>query len=93
MGTFHDGLGELHGITVVVDTHGGRVLAGRCHSMDEREIVLLDADLLEEGAGGPAGREWIRRAAQFGVWARHGRLVVPMSEVASVRRLRDLARE
>lgn len=93
MGTFHDNLGELHGITVVVDTLGPRVLAGRCHSMDDREIVLLDVDLLEEAPGGPTKEEWVRKAAQFGVWARHGRMAVPMSEVASVRRLGEVARK
>ena len=30
MGTFHDDKGELHGITVVVETNGRRIYIGRC---------------------------------------------------------------
>ena len=38
MGTFHDGLGELHGLTVVVDTRGPQIAIGRCLS----RVQLLD---------------------------------------------------
>ena len=40
MGTFHQDRGELHGITVVVDTRGPRVYVGRCETEDAQEIVL-----------------------------------------------------
>jgi hypothetical protein len=90
MGTFHQDRGELHGITVVVDTPGPRVYVGRCDTIDARGIVLLDADLHEDGTGGRGKQEWIRRAAMVGVWARHPRLVVPMDEVASIRRLGEV---
>jgi hypothetical protein len=36
MGTFHHGRSELHGITVVVDTHGPKVFVGRCDDLDDR---------------------------------------------------------
>ena len=39
MGTFHDDMGELHGITVVVDTNGSMVYIGRCHEMDDERIL------------------------------------------------------
>jgi hypothetical protein len=40
MGTFHQNKGELHGITVVVDTTGPEIVVGRCDDMDERGIFL-----------------------------------------------------
>ena len=52
MGTFHDGMGELHGITVVVDTDGPVVYIGRCWKVDEEGIVLVDVDHYEEGEEG-----------------------------------------
>ena len=41
MGTFHDGLGELHGITVVVDTKGTRIAIGRCHTVTESKVMTI----------------------------------------------------
>lgn len=90
MGTFHHDLGELHGITVVVDTDGPRVAIGRCHEMTATEIVLMDADVHEEAPGGASKRDFVRRAAMAGVWARHRRLVLPMSGVVSVTPLGEI---
>ena len=42
MGTFHDDKGELHGITIVVETSGPRTYIGRCFEESERGVVLLD---------------------------------------------------
>ena len=84
MGTFHDNLGELHGITVVVDTDGPRIAIGRCHEMTASEIVLMDADLLDEAPGTATKRDFVNRAAMVGVWARHRRLTIPMTGVVSV---------
>jgi len=44
VGTFHDDKGELHGITVVVETTGPRVYVGRCDTQTPQGIILLDAD-------------------------------------------------
>ena len=90
MGTFHQDRGELHGITVVVDTPGPRVYVGRCDTIDAQGIVLLDADLHEDGMGGRSKQDWVQRAAMVGVWARHPRLVVPLGEVASIRKLGEI---
>jgi len=91
MGTFHHDKGELHGITVVVDTRGDRVLIGRCDTMDEQGIVLLDADAHEDGKDGRTKAAFVRQAAQFGHWNRYARIVVPAADIASVRRLGDIA--
>jgi hypothetical protein len=100
VGTFHQGKGELHGITVVVDTDGPEVFVGRCHEVTADGVVLLDVDVHSAEAGGDAGFDqkaskdaWVARAARFGVWGRHRHLVVPRERVASIRRLGDVAAE
>ena len=90
MGTFHQDKSELHGITVVVDTSGSGVYVGRCEDMDERQVILLDADVHKDDDTNQSKQEWIERAAQFGVWKKFDRLVIPRAEVTSVRRLGDL---
>lgn len=91
VGTFHQDKGELHGVTVVVDTDGPEVFVGRCHEVTPEGVVLLDADAHAVEAGAASKEEWVRRAARYGVWARHRHLVVPRQRVASIRRLGDVA--
>jgi hypothetical protein len=90
MGTFHHDRGPLHGITVVVDTDGPEVYVGRCDDMDDERVILLDADSHRDGDGGRTKDDYVRQAAQLGVWSRHPRLVLPRSRVVSVRRLGEL---
>ena len=90
MGTFHDGKGDLHGITVVVDTEGPFVYIGRCWEMDDQRIVLLDVDEFEEGKDGRTKQDFVRKAAQVGVWKKHDRLAVPGSIVKSVTKLGEV---
>jgi hypothetical protein len=90
VGTFHREAHALHGITVVLDLRGPRVVVGRLDTMDERSVVLRDADVHEEAPGGPTKAEYLRQAARFGTWKKHDRLVVPASEVASLVRLGDV---
>ena len=91
MGTFHQGKSELHGITVVVDTTGPEIFVGRCDDEDERGIFLHDADVHREGENGRSKEEYVRRAAQLGVWKKYDRLLVPRDRIASVRRLGEVA--
>jgi hypothetical protein len=90
MGTFHDGKGELHGITVVVETAGTAVYIGRCWELTEDHIVLLDVDEHEDGSVERTREEFIRNAAKVGVWKKHDQIVVPASAIASVTRLGDV---
>jgi putative YphP/YqiW family bacilliredoxin len=87
MGTFHQDTHELHGITVVVETDGPELWIGRCHSWDERALVLHDADVHREGESERPRAEWLERAGRFGVWPRHRRISLAAERVASVRRL------
>jgi hypothetical protein len=90
VGTFHHDKHQLHGITVVVETHGPRVFVGRCDDIDEAGVILLDADVHESPDGGASKQEYLRRAAQVGIWKKHDRVVVPRQDVASVIPLADL---
>jgi hypothetical protein len=93
MGTFHQDKGELHGITVVVDTHGPAVFVGRCDTMDAREIVLLDVDQHQDGHEGRSKDDFVRQVARFGHWKKQDRVVIPADQIASVRRLGEIAVE
>lgn len=90
MGTFHHDKHALHGITVVVDTRGSQVYVGRCDDIDAVSVILLDADVHEDGQGGKSKDEYVRQAAKFGVWTRHARVEIPRAEVASVVRLAEV---
>ena len=90
MGTFHQGKSELHGITVVVDTDGPEVYVGRCDDMDDREVILDDADVHEAGEGALSKTEYLEKAARFGVWKKFERVIIPRSKVVSVTRLGEL---
>lgn len=87
MGTFHQGKSELHGITVVVDTTGPEIFVGRCDDMDDRGILLNDVDVHRDGEGGRSKEEYVRRAAQLGIWKKYDRLTIPSDKIVSVRRL------
>jgi len=91
MGTFHHDKGDLHGITVVVDTNGPVVVVGRCDTITPEGVILLDAAVHEEDGDGPSKSEYLEKAARFGIWKTHDRLIVPNEDVASIRKLGDLA--
>lgn len=107
MGTFHHHASPLHGITVVVETAGDELWVGRCDDEDGERVILLDADVHSDeagengvdgiggadGTGGTGGSrdEWLSKAARFGIWPRHKRVVLPRGRVTSIRRLGDLA--
>ena len=90
MATFHQDKGELHGITVVVDTVGDEIYIGRCDEMTDERIILHDVDVYREGDGGRSKQEYLDGAAQFGIWKKFAQLAIPAAAIASVRRLGDL---
>jgi hypothetical protein len=77
-------------MTVVVDTHGALVYVGRCEDANDDRVLLLDADVHEDGAAGRSKQEYVQQAARFGVWAKLGRVAIPRAEVASVQRLAEV---
>ncbi len=93
MTIFHEDRHELHGITVVVETVGPLTYIGRCHEIDDENVVLIDVDVHEDGPDGRSKDEFIQKAARVGVWTKHKHLVVPVAEVTSVRRLGEIAVE
>jgi len=91
VGTFHDDHGDLHGITVVVETSTDLLYVGRCHEENDNRVVLHDADLHEKTPGGPTREEYLDKAMRFGVWAKMPTVVIPRPEVIRLCRLVDLA--
>jgi hypothetical protein len=90
MGTFHQGKGELHGITVVVDTDGPEVFVGRCDDVDDRGVFLHDVDVHRDGENGRSKEDYVKRAAQLGVWKKYDHLHIPKARVVSIRRLGEV---
>ena len=90
MGTFHQGKSALHGITVVVDTDGPEVFVGRGDDEDDRGIFLDDVDVHCDGEGGRSKEDYVKRAAQLGVWKKYDHLLVPKARVVSIRRLGEV---
>jgi hypothetical protein len=91
VGTFHSDKGELHGITVVVETTGPRVYVGRCDEETAHGIVLLDADHHDDGAEGRSTGDYLRFAARYGVFKKHDRVEVPRAEIRKVTPLGRIA--
>jgi hypothetical protein len=89
MGTFHEDKGALHGFTVAVDTDGPELFVGRCDTVTERGVFLLDVDVHVEGEAGSKA-DYLRRVAAAGHWPRHARIVVPAPRVVSVRKLGEI---
>ena len=83
MGTFHQDKGDLHGITVVVDTVGDEVYIGRCDEMTEQQIILHDVDVHRDGEEGRSKEDYVVRAAQFGIWKQFERLAIPAASISS----------
>jgi hypothetical protein len=86
---FHPGHHALHGITVVLETHGAETYVGRFDSEDEREVHLLDVGV-HDGAQGGSKEEYVRRSAKFGIRVDRKHLVVPKAAVARVTPLGEL---
>lgn len=89
---FHPGHQELHGITVVLETHTARMYVGRFDSQDEHGVHLHDVGVYETAAAGPTREEFLRRCDKFGIRPQHRDLLVPAGDVASIRRLVDALR-
>ena len=77
-------------MTVAVETQGSRVYVGRCHEYDETGILLLDADMHEEGKDGISNADWLKAAVSYGVWKKLDRVLIPRAEILSVRKLGEL---
>ncbi len=89
---FHQQRQELHGITVVLETHGSRTYVGRFDSQDERGVHLHDVGVHDATAAGATKAEFLQRCDKFGIRPEHKDLLVPSAEVVRVQRLIDVVR-
>lgn len=86
---FHPGHHELHGVSVVLETHGAETYVGRFDSQDERGVHLLDVGVHAAGQE-MSKEEYIRRSLKYGIRADRKHLVVPAVAVARITRLGEL---
>jgi hypothetical protein len=87
---FHPGHHALHGITVVVETHGPETYVGRFDTEDERGVHLLDVGVHASAEGGVSREEYVQRSARFGVRTDRKHVVVPKAAVARITRLGEV---
>ncbi len=87
MGTFHHDKGELHGITVVVDTPTSQIFIGRCDTEQAEGITLLDADEHDEEGNETDKAAYVKRAKMVGIWKKHDRIFISREQIKSVTRL------
>ena len=85
----HANKGDLHGITVVVDTTGAELYIGRFFEQRGDGIVLLDVARHRDGANGVSKQQYVDTAARYGQWKELAQVLVPLPEVRSVTRLAD----
>jgi hypothetical protein len=90
MGTFHQHKGDLHGITVVVETDGPELYVGRCDEVTEANVVLLDVDVHRDGEDSRTREQYLRDAVRCGTWKKHDFLAVPRARVTSIRKLGEV---
>jgi hypothetical protein len=90
VGTFHHDKGDLHGITVLVRTHGAETWIGRCDTALGEVVVLLGADRHHAVEDAVEAADWVRRASRVGFFPRHDRVVLPRAQVQEIRPLAEL---
>jgi len=86
---FHPGHQALHGVTVVLETRGGRTYVGRFDSQDARGVHLHDVGVYEAADTATSQQEFLRRCDRFGIPLQHRDLLVPTDEVVGVQKLVD----
>lgn len=84
MGTFHDNLGDLHGVTIAVLTHDNRALVGRCHEANDQKVIMLEVDEHRDGEGGLSIDAYLQRAARWGVFAKQNHVILRREDIASI---------
>lgn len=85
----HADKGDLHGITVVVDTTGAELYVGRFFEQRGDGILLLDVARHRDGANGVSKEQYVQTAVRYGQWKELDQVLVPLPEVRSVTRLSD----
>ena len=89
---FHPGHQELHGVTVVLETHGSKTYVGRYDSQDDRGVHMHDVGVHDAATSETSREEFLRRCDRFGVRPEHRDLLIPTRDVARIHKLADAVR-
>jgi hypothetical protein len=87
---FHLGHAELHGITVVVETHGLTTYVGRYDSENAAGVHLLDVGVHDPSVTPSPKQEYIKNSAKFGIRVQHKHVLVPSGQIARMTRLSEV---
>jgi hypothetical protein len=81
---FHPGHQALHGVTVVVETTGGRTYVGRFDTEDEQGVHLLDAGVHDAATAALPKDDYLRRTLKFGVRTEQKHVVIRSRDVSRI---------
>jgi hypothetical protein len=85
---FHPGHHSLHGVTMVLETHGSRTYVGRFDSQDEAGVHMLDVGIhdadADASAGQPSKAAYLQRTAKYGIRVTQKRVLVPAADIAAI---------
>ena len=87
MDKFKEALADIGGITVTL-LHPDEMVTPA--NFKEYGVGTVGTDVHRDGDNGRSKREYLERAASFGVWKKHDRARIDRRAVTSVRRLGDL---
>jgi hypothetical protein len=89
---FHPGHQALHGVTVVLETHGAKTYVGRFDSQDDRGVHMHDVGVYDAASAANSKQEFLQRCDRFGIPTHYRDLLVPATDVARIQKLVDAVR-
>ena len=87
---FHPGHDDLHGLTVVVYTHGPKTVVGRWHAIENGRVLLHDAAVHDSGSSEQTREEFVAQQKKYGVAVQERDLTLPQDSVSDVVLLREV---
>lgn len=81
---FHPGHHRLHGVTIVLETHGSRTYIGRFDTQDDAGVHLVHVGIHDAVPGQPSKAEYLQRTAKYGVRVDQKHVLVPATDVATI---------
>ena len=80
MGTFHQNKGELHGITVIVDTTAPRSSWAGATTWTTAASSSTTPTSIATATSGRSKEDYVTRVAQLGFWKKHDHLMIPQRQ-------------
>jgi hypothetical protein len=78
----HTNRHELHGVTVVLDTHEAATYIGRFDSQDEEGVHLFEVGVFDPAQG--SRDDYLRRSVKFGIRVDRPQVAIHAAAVAQI---------